>query len=144
MTSGQFTSLSRGESCFRICFPINPGSDRFDISDFKMSSLESSYRGASAATPDPATYYRRRYLCASPSGGGKGKRHPGKAILAGTYSSRFLVIYQICHCKILFHNAMVKVNICSFLPVCGQILANQRWVYEIRTSINNVRRVKLI
>lgn len=48
-----------------------------------MSSLESSYRGASAATPDPATYYRRRYLCASPSGGGKGKRHPGKAILAG-------------------------------------------------------------
>ena len=48
-----------------------------------MSSLESFYRGALAATPDPATYYRRRYLCASPSGGGKGKRHPGKAILAG-------------------------------------------------------------
>lgn len=67
---------------FSKFFP-NPGSDRFDIADFKMSSLESSYRGASAATPDPATYYRRRYLCASPSGGGKGKRHPGKAILAG-------------------------------------------------------------
>ena len=48
-----------------------------------MSSLESCYRGALAATPDPATYYRRKYLCASPAGGGKGKRHPGKAILAG-------------------------------------------------------------
>lgn len=79
-SQGQFTSLSRGKVVF---FP-NPRSDRFDIADFKMSSLEGSYRGASAATPDPATYYRRRYLCASPSGGGKGKRHPGKAILAGT------------------------------------------------------------
>lgn len=29
-------------------------------------------------------------------------------------SSRCLVIYQICHCKILFQNAMVKVYICSF------------------------------
>lgn len=48
-----------------------------------MSSLESCYRGALAATPGPATYYRRKYLCASPAGGGKGKRHPGKAILAG-------------------------------------------------------------
>ena len=68
-----------------VCeFCPNPGSDRFVIANFKMSSLENSYRGALAATPDPATYYRRRYLCASPSGGGKGKRHPGKAILAGT------------------------------------------------------------
>lgn len=48
-----------------------------------MSSLESCSRGDLAATPDPATYYRRRYLSASPAGGGKGKRHPGKAILAG-------------------------------------------------------------
>jgi len=48
-----------------------------------MSSLESCSRGGLAATPDPATYYRRRYLSASPAGGGKGKRHPGKAILAG-------------------------------------------------------------
>lgn len=50
---------------------------------YKMSSLESSSRGALAATPDPATFYRRKYFCASPAGGGKGKRHPGKAILAG-------------------------------------------------------------
>ncbi|KAJ7391909.1 hypothetical protein OS493_016205 [Desmophyllum pertusum] len=48
-----------------------------------MSSLESCSRGALAASPDPATFYRSKYLCASPSGGGKGKRHPGKAILAG-------------------------------------------------------------
>lgn len=48
-----------------------------------MSSLENSYRGALAAMPDPATFYRRKFLCAAPAGGGKGKRHPGKAILAG-------------------------------------------------------------
>ncbi|XP_058965049.1 tricarboxylate transport protein, mitochondrial [Pocillopora verrucosa] len=48
-----------------------------------MSSLENSNRGALAAMPDPATFYRRKFLCAAPAGGGKGKRHPGKAILAG-------------------------------------------------------------
>lgn len=67
----------------KLCFGDFGLSDRFDLANFEMSSLESCYRGGLAATPDPATYYRRKYLCASPSGGGKGKRHPGKAILAG-------------------------------------------------------------
>ena len=69
-----------------------------------MSSLESCHRGALAATPDPATFYRRKFFCASPAGGGKGKRHPGKAILAGKRSlmtSDFLNMLSRNYCCIL-------------------------------------------
>ena len=49
-----------------------------------MSSNDSSSRGSLVAIPDPVTFQRRRLLCASAAGGGgAGKRHPGKAILAG-------------------------------------------------------------
>ena len=55
------------------------------ISQFcKMSSLESCYRGALAATPDRSgdVLSIEMFLCKS-AGGEKGKRNPGKAILAG-------------------------------------------------------------
>lgn len=61
-----------------------------------MSSLENSNRGALAAMPDPATFYRRKFLCAAPAGGGKGKRHPGKAILAGEALLFIAVISIVC------------------------------------------------
>lgn len=80
-----------------------------------MSSLENSNRGALAAMPDPATFYRRKFLCAAPAGGGKGKRHPGKAILAGEaliYSSYF---YSL---SVLFSQSDLKDDICLFEPAC--------------------------
>lgn len=91
---GHFTiSISRGQICVLEVFKARTC---FDIANSRMSSLENCYRGALAATPDPATFYRRKFLCASPAGGGKGKRHPGKAILAGMVLLFTTVISLVC------------------------------------------------